>query len=228
LQENDILVTLQVLNINNMIKVAVFDDNKDRLDSLKILINHTDGLQCSGTFFNCNNVLDDLAKAAPDVVLMDIDMPGINGIEAVKIIKDEYAQLPILMQTVFDDNERVFASICAGASGYILKKASPPQIVQAIHDVHEGGAAMSSSVAKQVLNAFQTQMVLHIPANFDLTEREKEILGCLVKGLSHKLIAGELFISVHTVNTHIRNIYEKLHVRSVSAAVAKAIKEKIV
>ena len=211
-----------------MIKVAVFDDNKDRLDSLKILINHTDGLQCSGTFFNCNNVLDDLAKAAPDVVLMDIDMPGINGIEAVKIIKDEYAQLPILMQTVFDDNERVFASICAGASGYILKKASPPQIVQAIHDVHEGGAAMSSSVAKQVLNAFQTQMVLHIPANFDLTEREKEILGCLVKGLSHKLIAGELFISVHTVNTHIRNIYEKLHVRSVSAAVAKAIKEKIV
>jgi DNA-binding NarL/FixJ family response regulator len=211
-----------------MIKVAVFDDNKDRLDSLKVLINHTEGLECSGTFLNCNTVLEDLAAVNPDVVLMDIDMPGINGIEAVKIIKDQHLQLPILMQTVFDDNERVFASICAGASGYILKKASPPQIVQAIHDVHEGGAAMSSSVAKQVLKAFQTQMVLHTPANFDLTEREKEILGYLVKGLSHKLIAGELFISVHTVNTHIRNIYEKLHVRSVSAAVAKAIKEKIV
>lgn len=211
-----------------MISVVVFDDNKDRLDSLKILISHTDGLECSGTFLNCHTVLEDIAETKPDVVLMDIDMPGINGIEAVKIIRDEHQQLPILMQTVFDDNERVFASICAGASGYILKKASPPQIVQAIHDVHEGGAAMSSSVARQVLKAFQTQMVLQTPANFDLTDREKEILGYLVKGLSHKLIANELFISVHTVNTHIRNIYEKLHVRSVSAAVAKAIREKIV
>ncbi len=211
-----------------MIRVAIFDDNKDRLDSLEILVNYTEGLSCSGTFLNCNTVLEDVTEAAPDVVMMDIDMPGINGIEAVKIIRDKHPQLPILMQTVFDDNERVFASICAGASGYILKKASPPQIIQAIHDVHEGGAAMSSSVAKQVLKAFQTQMILQTPANFDLTEREKEILGCLVKGLSHKLIAAELFISIHTVNTHIRNIYEKLHVRSVSAAVAKAIKEKLV
>ncbi|RYY49547.1 MAG: response regulator transcription factor [Chitinophagaceae bacterium] len=211
-----------------MIKVAVFDDSKERLDSLELLINHTDNLLCSGTFPNCNTVLEDLAASAPDVILMDIDMPGVNGIEAVKLLREENVQLPILMQTVFDDNERVFASICAGASGYILKKANPQQIVQAIQDVYEGGAAMSSSVAKQVLKAFQTQMVLQTPANFDLTEREKEILGCLVKGLSHKLIASELFISVHTVNTHIRNIYEKLHVRSVSAAVAKAIKEKIV
>lgn len=211
-----------------MIRVAIFDDNKDRLDSLEILINYTEGLNCCGTFLNCNTVLEDLAIASPDVVMMDIDMPGINGIEAVKIIRDELPKLPILMQTVFDDNERVFASICAGASGYILKKASPPQIIQAIHDVYEGGAAMSSSVAKQVLQAFQTQMILQTPASFDLTDREKEILSWLVKGLSHKLIAKELFISIHTVNTHIRNIYEKLHVRSVSAAVAKAIKEKIV
>lgn len=211
-----------------MIRVAIFDDNTERLDSLELLINHTDGMQCSGVFPDCNTVLHDVAKALPDVVLMDIDMPGITGIEGVKIIRDQYPQLPVLMQTVFDDNERVFASICAGASGYILKKSSPPQIVQAIKDVYEGGAAMSSSVAKQVLKAFQTQMVLHTPANFDLSEREKEILGWLVKGLSHKMIAEKCFISVHTVNTHVKNIYEKLHVRSVSEAVAKAIKEHIV
>jgi DNA-binding NarL/FixJ family response regulator len=211
-----------------MIRVAVFDDNKDRLDSLRILIDSTEGLSCAGIFPNCITVIEDISESTPDVVLMDIDMPVINGIEAVRLIREVHPQLPVLMQTVFDDNERVFASICAGASGYILKKASPPQIVQAILDVFEGGAAMSSSIAKQVLKAFQTQMVLHTPANFDLTDREKEILGCLVKGLSHKLIAAELFISVHTVNTHIRNIYEKLHVRSVSAAVAKALKEKLV
>ena len=173
-------------------------------------------------------VLEDVKKSSPDVVLMDIDMPGINGIEAVKILREALPELPILMQTVFDDNEKVFASICAGASGYILKKASPTQIIQAIHDVHQGGSAMSSSIARQVLQAFQKQMILHTATNFSLTDREKEILAHLVQGLSHKLIAKERSISIHTVNTHIRNIYEKLHVHSVSAAVAKAIKEKIV
>ena len=211
-----------------MIRVAIFDDNTERLDSLRILIDHHEEMQCSGIFADCNTALLNVAAASPDVVLMDIDMPGITGIEGVKILKEQYPQLPILMQTVFDDNEKVFASICAGASGYILKKSSPPQIIQAIKDVHEGGAAMSSSVAKQVLKAFQTQMVLHTPANFDLSEREKQILGWLVKGLSHKMIAEQCFISVHTVNSHVKNIYEKLHVRSVSEAVAKAIKERIV
>ena len=211
-----------------MIRVAIFDDNTERLDSLRILIDHHEEMQCSGIFTDCNTALLNVAAASPDVVLMDIDMPGITGIEGVKILKEQYPQLPILMQTVFDDNERVFASICAGASGYILKKSSPPQIIQAIKDVHEGGAAMSSSVAKQVLKAFQTQMVLHTPANFDLSEREKQILGWLVKGLSHKMIAEQCFISVHTVNSHVKSIYEKLHVRSVSEAVAKAIKERIV
>jgi len=211
-----------------MIRVAIFDDNTERLDSLRILIDHHEDMQCSGIFADCNTALLDVAASKPDVVLMDIDMPGITGIEGVKILKEHYPQLPILMQTVFDDNERVFASICAGASGYILKKSSPPQIIQAIRDVYEGGAAMSSSVAKQVLKAFQTQMVLHTPANFDLSEREKQILGWLVKGLSHKMIGEQCFISVHTVNSHVKNIYEKLHVRSVSEAVAKAIKERIV
>ena len=211
-----------------MIEVAIFDDNAERLDSLKILINWSDGMQCAGTFADCNSVLEDVAAVNPDVVLMDIDMPGMNGIEAVRLIKLEYPDLPVLMQTVFDDDEKIFASICAGAAGYILKKSTPPQIVQAIKDVYEGGAAMSSSVAKQVLRSFKTQTILHTPANFDLSEREKEVLGYLVKGLSHKLVAQQCFISIHTVNTHVKNIYEKLHVRSVSEAVAKAIREKIV
>ena len=210
-----------------MIVVSIFDDSIERLDSLKILINWAEGMQCLHTFTNCNTVLQDIETSKPNIILMDIDMPGINGIEAVKIIKEKHAHISILMQTVFDDNEKVFASICAGAAGYILKKSSPTQIIQAIQDVYEGGAAMSSSVAKQVLQAFKTQMILHTPTNFYLSDREKEILGNLVKGLSHKMIAAQCFISVHTVNTHVKNIYEKLHVRSVSEAVAKAIKEHI-
>ena len=211
-----------------MIKVVIFDDNAERLDSLKILINWSEGMACTGTFADCNNVLQDVSASGPDVVLMDIDMPGTNGIVAVGLIKMEYPELPVLMQTVFDDDEKIFASICAGASGYILKKSTPLQVVQAIKDVYEGGAAMSSIIAKQVLKSFRTQRILHTPANFDLSEREKEVLGYLVKGLSHKMVAQECFISIHTVNTHVKNIYEKLHVRSVSEAVAKAIKERIV
>ncbi|MFZ4057836.1 MAG: response regulator [Ferruginibacter sp.] len=211
-----------------MIKVAIFDDSSERLDSLKILINWSEGMECVGTFRDCNSVIEDVQTCLPDVILMDIDMPGINGIEAVEMVKKEFSEIAILMQTVFDDNDKVFASICAGASGYILKKSSPPQIVQAVKDVYEGGAAMSSSIARKVFEAFQQQRFFQSPANFDLSEREKDILRLLIKGLTHKLIAQECFISVHTVNTHVKNIYDKLHVRSVSEAVAKAIREKIV
>lgn len=210
------------------IRVIVFDDSAERLDSLRVLINWSEGMSCVGVFPDVLNVMDGIQTSQPDVILMDIDMPGKNGIVAVEEVRKYYPELPILMQTVFDDDDKVFAAICAGANGYILKKSNPAQITQAIRDVYEGGAAMSASIARKVMTAFQQQRVFHSPANFDLSEREKEILGYLVKGFTHKLIAEACFISVHTVNTHVKHIYEKLHVRSVSEAVAKALQERII
>ena len=140
---------------DKMIKVAVFDDNELRRESLALLINATSDMVCTGTFPDCSNTVYDIRKADPQVVLMDIDMPVVNGIEGVRIIRNQFPQVQILMQTVFEDDEKIFASICAGASGYILKKSTPPQIIQAIEDVYNGGAAMTASVAKQVIRAFQ-------------------------------------------------------------------------
>ena len=211
-----------------MIKVVVFDDNNYRRESLGMLIGMDDGMKCTGTFPDCTNVIDDIKNAVPDVVLMDSDMPHVSGIEGTEIIKKNFPSVHILMQTVFDDNEKVFASICAGAEGYILKKSSPAQIIQAVKDVYNGDAAMTGTIAKQVLQAFREQKFFQTPANFNLTEKEKTILSGLVNGLSYKMIASENNISYHTVNSHIKKIYEKLHVNSVSEAVAKAIKERIV
>lgn len=211
-----------------MIKIAVFDDNKFRRESLALLINSNDGMHCSGTFSDCSNVVNDIQADIPDVVLMDINMPNVDGIEGVKLISRHFPGVNILMQTVFDEDEKVFASICAGAAGYILKKSSPEQIIQAVKDVHTGGAAMTASVAKQVIEAFRQNTFIENNEKIELSKREKEVLSYLVKGLSHKMIASECQISYHTVNAHVKNIYEKLHVNSVAEAVAKALKQKLV
>ena len=210
------------------IKVIVFDDNKNRRNGLKLLIDSTEGLRCVGAFEDCSNVVKNISSTQPDVVLMDIDMPNVNGIEGVKLIRKNFADIKILMQTVFEDDEKIFASICSGADGYILKKSSPAKLIDSISEVMEGGAPMTPSVARQVLQLFSKQNKKTGMANFDLSERELEILSLLVKGLSYKMIAEKCFISYATVNTHIKHIYEKLKVHSVSAAVAKAISEKIV
>ncbi len=211
-----------------MINVVIFDDNNYRRESLEMLLQMTGNIKCSGTFPDCINLAEDIKATNPDVVLMDIDMPEINGIEATEMIKKYFPSVHVLMQTVFDDNEKVFASICAGAEGYILKKSTPAQIIKAVEDVYNGDAAMTGSIAKQVLEAFRNQKFFQTPANFSLTNKEKIILSGLVNGLSYKMIAAENNISYHTVNSHVKKIYEKLHVHSVSEAVAKAIKEKIV
>ncbi len=210
------------------IKVAIFEDNKALRDSLYMLIGGSPGFACTGSFANGNKVAKDIESSKPDVVLMDIDMPGISGIEAVQIIKKQFPHIPILMQTVFEDDDKVFASICAGASGYLLKKTPPAKMLEAIKEVAEGGAPMTPSVAAKVLQMFQKQGV-QAPVEFiDLSEREREILKQLVTGNSYKMIAAACYISIDTVKSHIKNIYQKLHVNSKSEAVAKAIIQKLV
>jgi DNA-binding NarL/FixJ family response regulator len=211
-----------------MIKVVIFEDNRSLREGLAAMIGGTTGFDCVGAFPNCNNLLKNISQAKPDVILMDIEMPGINGIEAVAMIKEDHPEMKILMETIFDDDEKIFNSICAGAEGYILKHTSPAEIMDAIKEIYEGGSPMTPSIANRVL-----KMVKSRPENgskdlFDLSPREKEILTCLVKGMSYKMVADACYISIETVNVHVKNIYRKLQVHSKSEAVAKALKGRIV
>ena len=211
-----------------MIKVAIFEDNRSLREGLTTMINGTTGFECVGAFPNCNHLLKNISQARPDVVLMDIEMPGISGIEAVALIKEEFPEMKILMETIFDDDEKIFNSICAGAEGYILKHTSPAEIMEAITEIHEGGSPMTPSIANRVLKMVKDKPAFSQKESFDLSVREKEILFCLVKGMSYKMVADTCFISIETVNVHIKNIYRKLQVHSKSEAVIKAIKGKIV
>ena len=206
------------------IRVAIYDDNKDRRESLKYLIDMQHDMICCGTFNDCSSVIEDMVLADPHIVLMDIEMPKVNGIEGVRSIKSHHPNILVLMQTVFEDDVHLFESIKAGASGYMLKKTSPDNIVAAIYEVIHGGAPMSPSIASKVLKYFQEQ---NEPKNYSLTERERSILALLVDGLSYKMIAARENISFHTVNSHVRKIYEKLHVHSLGEAVSKALREKL-
>ncbi len=210
------------------IQVAIFDDNESRRDGLEIMITLTDGMNRVGSFPDCSNVIVDIERTRPDIVLMDIDMPKVNGIEGVKLIRKKNSGIKILMQTVFEDDEKILASICAGADGYILKKTPPHELLNGIVEVMNGGAPMTPVVARQVLR-FLKKGNPELPASdFDLTQREHEILSLLVQGLSYKMIASKCNVSTATVNTHVQHIYEKLQVHSVVEAVTKAITHKIV
>src|SRR5678816_615043 len=210
------------------IRVAIFEDNKSLRQGLYQLINGSEGFACVGAFEDCLNILHDIEVSKPDVVLMDIQMPGINGIEAVRILHEKYPDVRILMQTIFEESEKIFQSILAGASGYILKNTTSSRILDFIKETYEGGAPMSPTVATKVSKMVAIQTPSQSIVDFNLSEREKEILSCLVKGMSYKLIADACFISIDTVRGHIRNIYGKLHVNSKSEAVVTAIKGKIV
>ena len=210
------------------IRVTIFEDNNSLRQGLYQLINGSEGFSCGGAFEDCLDLFRNIEDSRPDVVLMDIEMPSINGIEAVRMLREKYPNLKVLMQTIFEDNEKIFQSILAGASGYILKNTSPSRFLDFIKETYEGGAPMSPSVATKVLKMVAQQSSSAKTNNFNLSEREKEILSCLVKGMSYKLIADACYISIDTVRGHIRNIYEKLHVHSKGEAVAKAIRSNIV
>lgn len=207
-------------------KIAIFEDNRKFRESLEFVIVTSNDMELCGSFEDTHRLLQRIEALVPDVVLMDINIPEINGIEATKMIKEKFPSIQICIQTVFEEEDKVFASLCAGASGYILKNTPADKILQAIREVGEGGAFFTPSIAKKVLLNFQQQP--EKPDYIQLTEREKDILSALVEGFSYKMIAEKLFLSVHTIHTHIKNIYEKLHVNSKGEAVAKAIKNKLV
>ena len=209
-------------------RIAIFDDNEKRCDGLKLLISLTEEMECVGMFPNCSNVLKDIETCRPDLVLMDIDMPKVNGIEGVRIIKTKHPEIKILMQTVFEDDEKLFASIRAGADGYILKKTTPADLLKAIEETLEGGAPMTPSIARQVLLFVGNTGTKKNTGDFNLTNREHEILTLLVQGLSYKMIAERCNISLPTVNSHIQHMYEKLQVNTMVEAVTKALENKIV
>jgi DNA-binding NarL/FixJ family response regulator len=213
------------------VRVAIFEDRKPVREAISLLVKGTAGLEFAGAFPDCNDLLKNIPDIAPDVILMDIEMPGMNGVEAVKLISQHFPKITVIMQTVFEDDEKVFAAICNGASGYLLKDTPPARLMESIEEAHHGGAPMSPSIAKKTLNLFQKFLSPIANAkqeDYHLSPREKEILQWLVKGYSYKMIADVCKISFDTVRSHIRNIYEKLHVASMTEAVAKAIKERLV
>lgn len=209
------------------IKVVIVEDNKELREGLEQLIRGTSGFSCIGAFGTCTQLLEKLESIAPNVILMDIGLPGMTGIECTKIVKELKPESNILMFTVYDDDRKIFESICNGASGYLLKKTSPARILEAIEEIHAGGAPMTGKIARRVLDMFLLANQ-PIPTEIELSQREREILHGLVDGLSYRMIAEKNYISIDTVRTHIKHIYDKLHVHSKSQAVAKAIREKLV
>jgi len=213
------------------LRITIFDDNKNIRESISMLLNTEADFELVGSFSHVLDCVRDIKESKPDVVLMDIEMPGMTGIEAVKEIRKEFPHIQILMQTVFEDDDRVFDSICSGASGYILKNFLNTKLVDAIRELQYGGSPMSPSIARKVLNKMQSVSSVIKPEeapDYHLTAREKEVLSCLVNGLSYKMIGAELNISYETVRSHVKKIYEKLHVASLTEVVAKAINQRIV
>lgn len=204
--------------------IILFEDNDRLRESLAYLLK-MNGYQVAGDYNNCNEAATIARVYQPDVVLMDIDMPGNSGITGVTHIKEARPQTAVIMYTVFEDDEKLFQCLCAGANGYLLKKTPPAKLFEAIQDVMEGGAPMSPTIAKKVLGTFQVKQESKL---YDLTPREIEVLQWLIKGYSIKLIASEMNLAFDTIRSHLKNIYQKLHVNCGKEAIVKALKEKIV
>lgn len=207
-------------------RIVLFEDNNALRHSLKTLLDGVEGYDVVGDYGDCTQAALIAKELHPDLVIMDIDLPKVNGIDGLRIIKEQRPETAIIMHTVFEDDQRLFDSLCAGASGYLLKNTSFANLLQSIEDVLHGGASMSPAIAKKVLQSFQQRSIAK--NKYGLSEREQEVLKYLVKGYSYKMISATCFISLSTVQAHIKNIYNKLHVNCGREAVVKALSEMIV
>jgi DNA-binding NarL/FixJ family response regulator len=215
---------LQDISGCESIRIAVVEDDKTVREGLLMLLNGSPGFSCVAAYGSGEDAVAGLPEVKPDVVLMDIHLPGISGIECILALKDQKVPGQFIMLTVFEDADAIFRSLSAGASGYLLKQTPPVKLLEAIQDVFRGGSPMSGEIARKVVQSFQHPLPDYAAAN-GLTKREEEILTYLMKGFFYKEIAGLLFISVETVRTHIRNIYEKLQVRTRSEAILKYLNQ---
>ncbi|HMF73215.1 MAG TPA: response regulator transcription factor [Flavitalea sp.] len=206
------------------IRIIIFEDNDRLRESLAYLLQSVPEYEVVGDYSHCKDAVNITRVYKPDVVLMDIDMPGETGIKGVSMVKETLPQTAVIMYTVFEDDEKLFQCLCAGANGYLLKKTAPEKIFEAIREVMEGGAPMSPSIAKKVIESFQP---VKMKNHYDLTERELEVLQLLSKGHSTKAIADKLKIAFNTVRSHLKNIYAKLHVNCGKEAIAKVLAEHI-
>jgi DNA-binding NarL/FixJ family response regulator len=197
------------------LKIFIYDDSLERRDSLKALLMLSGSYNVVGEAGNCTNVLMDMKNTEPDLVLMDINMPEVDGLHGLKQIKTNFPKIKVLMQTAFDDSNKIFFSIVNGASGYILKNDKPQRILQAIEEVNEGGAVLNPAIAQKVLDYFKPQAL-----DNPLSPKENEVLAYLADGLSYKMVADKLGVSFSTINTHTKKIYEKLHISSLGEAIA--------
>lgn len=209
-----------------IIKVVIIEDLRDIREGLAALLNGTEGYKCVGKFGSMEEALRNIHRDLPDVVLSDIGLPGMDGIEGVGILKEKYPEMTILMLSVYTDNERIFDALCNGACGYLLKKTPPSKLVEALNEAVNGGAPMSPEVARRVITLFRD---VRPPerADYDLTPHEQRLLKLLVDGHTKKTAAAEIGVSVNTVSFHLKRVYEKLQVHSKSEAVAKALRNRI-
>lgn len=209
------------------IKVAIIEDRREIREGLAMLIGGTQGYVCTGSYRSMEEALSKISADLPDVALCDIGLPGMSGIEGMKILKEKYPNLLLLMLTIYDDDERIFDALCAGACGYLLKKTPPLKLLESLKEAFAGGSPMSPEVARRVIALFRD---IRPPerADYELTPHETRLLKLLVEGHNYKTAAVELNVSVNTVSFHMRRIYEKLQVHSKSEAVAKALRDRIV
>ncbi len=215
------------METQNVIKTAIVEDMRNIREGLATLINFTDGFTCAGSFRSMEEAIPRIKANMPDVLLSDIGLPGMDGIEGIRILKEKFPDMTILMLTVYDDDERIFDALCAGASGYLLKRTSPAKLIENIREAVSGGAPMSPEVATRVISLFRD---IRPPerVDYDLTPHETRLLKLLVKGFNYTTAAEELGVSYNTIKFHMRHVYEKLQVHSKSEAVAKALQNRIV